>query len=121
FTYSEEEGTYGALNFKDNISRLVKQERYDTLMEVQAAISISYNNSRIGSVEKVLVDSFSKDMSGNSVLVARSQKESPEVDGEILIGGDSLIGMFVPQNLIGNFVNVKIIGANEYDLLAELI
>lgn len=114
FTYSEEEGTYGAANLKDTVRESTKQKRYEQLMELQSDISYSINQSRIGDVEKVIVDSYS-----NGVLVCRSQKESPEVDGEILVGIDSK--KFVPEELIGKFVTVKIISANEYDLLAEII
>lgn len=113
FTYSEEEGTYGAVNFKDTVRESTKQGRYEELMELQSEISLSCNEARVGDVERVIVDSFT-----DNVLVCRSQKESPEVDGEILIG--DLKG-FAPEQLIGKFVTVKIIGANEYDLLAEII
>lgn len=116
FTYSEEEGTYAALNYKDTISKRVKQERYDALMEVQSAISSEYNNSRVGTQERVIVDSYD-----DGVLIARSRSESPEVDGEILIGGESLPADVSPRSLVGNFVNVNIKSAGEYDLLAEII
>ncbi|MBQ0025219.1 MAG: MiaB/RimO family radical SAM methylthiotransferase [Bacteroidales bacterium] len=116
FTYSEEDGTYGALHYRDDIPQEVKQERYDILMELQSGISAQYNAKRVGSCERVLVDSYS-----DGVLVARSQKESPDVDGEILIGGESLGQGFVPAGLVGNFTNVRIQGSNEYDLIAELI
>ena len=59
FAYSEEEGTWGAQNLKDSVPESVKQERLDELMELQADISLRYNESRIGSVERVLVDSVS--------------------------------------------------------------
>ena len=114
FTYSEEEGTYGAANLRDTVRQSTKQKRYEQLMELQSNISYSINQSRIGDVERVIVDSFSSD-----VLICRSQKESPEVDGEILVGFDSK--KFDAQKLIGKFVNVKIMSANEYDLLAEII
>ena len=120
FTYSEEEGTYGALNLKDTVRESTKQKRYEELMDLQSAISLEYNESRIGSVERVIIDSYS-----DGVFVARSQQESPEVDGEILVGKESLpvLGIsaknFEPESLIGTFVNVKIVGANEYDLIAE--
>ena len=120
FTYSEEEGTYGALNLKDTVRESTKQKRYEELMELQSAISLEYNESRIGSVERVIIDSYS-----DGVFVARSQQESPEVDGEVLVGKESLpvLGIsaknFEPESLIGTFVNVKIVGANEYDLIAE--
>ena len=80
FTYSEEEGTYGANNLPDTIRESTKQKRYDRLMELQRDVSYSINNSRIGSIERVIVDSFT-----DGVLVGRSMYESPEVDGEILI------------------------------------
>jgi ribosomal protein S12 methylthiotransferase len=113
FTYSEEEGTYGALHFKDSVRESTKQARYEELMELQSGISLSANEARVGSVERVIVDSFN-----DGVLVCRSQGESPEVDGEILIGDT---GEFVPEELIGKFVTARIVGANEYDLLAELV
>ena len=115
FTYSEEEGTYGAMHFKDSVRESTKQRRYDELMELQSGISLAANEARVGSVERVIVDSFT-----DGVLVCRSQGESPEVDGEILIGKKNL-GEFVPEQLIGKFVTAKIIGANEYDLLAEIV
>ena len=113
FTYSEEEGTYGALHFKDTVRESTKQARYEELMELQSGISLNANEARVGSVEKVIVDSYN-----DGVLVCRSQGESPEVDGEILIGNT---GEFAPEKLIGKFVTAKIVGANEYDLLAEII
>ncbi len=120
FTYSEEEGTYGAQNLDDTVRESTKQKRYEQLMELQSAISLEYNESRIGSVEKVIIDSYS-----DGVFVARSQWESPEVDGEILIGKETLPALgisdedFEPSSLIGTFAQVKIVGANEYDLVAE--
>lgn len=89
-------------------------------MEMQSAISLEYNESRIGSVERVIVDSFS-----DGVFVTRSQQESPEVDGEILVGKESFVAKFgenfEPRSLIGTFATVKITGANEYDLIAEFV
>lgn len=115
FQYSEEEGTWGAAHLKDDVPAEVKQERYDRLMEVQSLISEDYNVSRIGSRERVLVDSFT-----DGVLVARSQFESPEVDGEILIGDAASLAGLDTAGIIGNFVNVRIKSASEYDLLAEI-
>ncbi|MBE6247230.1 MAG: 30S ribosomal protein S12 methylthiotransferase RimO [Bacteroidales bacterium] len=115
FTYSEEEGTYGALHFKDSVRESTKQARYDELMELQSGISLECNEARVGNVERVIVDSFT-----DGVLVCRSQSESPEVDGEILIGKNGY-GEFAPEKLIGKFVSAKIVGANEYDLLAEIV
>jgi len=142
FTYSEEEGTYGALHYKDDIPAEVKQERYDRLMELQRGISLAYNQSRVGQRERVLVDSYD-----DGILVARSRTESPEVDGEILIDptsgqafptrGRTFSGPAeargpertcrstrpahaCPEDRVGQFVDVTITGANEYDLIAEI-
>ena len=115
FKYSEEEGTYGAENFKDSISSRVKQERLDELMTLQSEISYAFNQSRVGSEVKVIVDDFS-----DGVYVCRSEFESPEVDGEILVRHDSsVMGDIDPYSLIGEFITVKITGADEYDLIAE--
>ena len=109
FTYSEEEGTYDASHFKDDVSPQEKNRRLDELMSLQSGISYQYNRSRIGSVERVLVDEVMPD----GTLVCRSQYESPDVDGEILVrGGGARVGEFIP---------VKITGAEEYDLEAERI
>ena len=113
FTYSEEEGTYGAIHYRDDIPTEVKQERYDRLMELQSGISLEYNRSRIGTRERVLVDSLT-----DGVLVARSRTESPEVDGEILIDPSAMQGD--PKDLVGSFLDVTVTGADEYDLIAEI-
>ena len=115
FKYSEEEGTYGAENFKDSISARVKQERLDELMTLQSDISLSFNQSRVGTLEKVIVDDFV-----DGVFVCRSEFESPEVDGEILVKPDSeVIGDIDPYSLVGEFMTVRVTGADEYDLIAE--
>ena len=117
FTYSEEEGTYGAQHFRDSIRPSTKQKRLQELMEVQRGISLAYNQSRLGTVERVLVDGFSDDM-----LVCRSEFESPEVDGEILVPLQALIrDGRSPQSFVGEFLTVRITGADEYDLQAEAI
>ena len=117
FTYSEEEGTYGALHYKDSISAHTKQKRLEMLMEAQRGISLAYNESRIGSVERVLVDDFSDGM-----LVCRSEFESPEVDDEILVKytAEAFDGI-EPHSFVGEFLDVKITAAGEYDLIAEVV
>ena len=115
FRYSEEEGTYGAEHFNDEISGVTKQERWDELMREQSLISLSFNQSRIDTEEKVVIDDFS-----DGVFVCRSEFESPEVDGEILVKYDpSVFGGVEPYSLIGEFIRVRISGADEYDLIAE--
>lgn len=115
FKYSEEEGTFGADNFKDSITKRVKQERLDELMNLQSEISLAYNQSRVGSEVKVIVDDFN-----DGVFVCRSEFESPDVDGEILVRHDaSVMGDIDPYSLVGEFITVRVVGADEYDLIAE--
>lgn len=116
FTYSEEEGTYGAAHLKDDVPPEVKRERYDRLMELQSGISLKYNVSRIGTEERVLVDGFE-----DGVLTARSFGESPEVDGQILIGDAGSLSKVSAESVAGQFLNVRIESADEYDLLAKIV
>ncbi len=117
FRYSEEEGTYGAENFADRTSNKVKQERLDELMTLQSGISLAFNQSRVGSEIDVIVDDFV-----DGVFVCRSEFESPEVDGEILVRYDAgLMGDIDPYSLVGEFIRVRVIGADEYDLIAEAV
>lgn len=118
FKYSEEEGTFDAANFRDRITKKEKQRRLSELMELQSGISLAFNQSRVGKVEKVLVDDYA-----DGVFICRSQYESPEVDGEIIVtySPDKFPGIKDPEELCGIFMNVKITGADEYDLTAEPI
>ena len=109
FTYSEEEGTYGAEHFKDDVPPEEKQSRLDRLMSLQSEISYGYNLSRVGSELDVLVDEVMPD----GTLVCRSQYESPEVDGEIIVRS---AGAAVR---VGDFIRVRVTAAEEYDLEAE--
>ncbi len=111
FTYSEEEGTYGAEHFRDEVSPEEKQSRLDRLMSLQSGISYAYNLSRVGEEADVLVDEVMPD----GTLVCRSQYESPEVDGEIIVR-NSASGVRA-----GEFIRVRITAAGEYDLEAERI
>lgn len=113
FTYSQEEGTYGALRYKDSVRASTKQRRYDALMALQSEISYEYNLSRVGSIERVIVDGID-----GEYLQCRSSKESPEVDGVILVKYSS---SFALKDIIGNFVDIKITEATEYDLYGEIV
>ena len=108
FCYSEEEGTWGASHLKDDVPEEEKRRRLDALMSLQAGISLDFNQSRVGSVERVLVDAV---MDG--ALVCRSFAESPEVDGEILVETER-----ADEKLIGSYIDVRITSADEYDLRA---
>ena len=117
FTYSEEEGTYDAEHFPDSVSERTKKNRLNALMELQRGISLAYNESRIGTEEKVLVDDFV-----DGTLVCRSEFESPEVDGEILVKYTAAAFDGVePYSLVGKFLTVQITAADEYDLTAEVV
>ncbi|GHT72510.1 ribosomal protein S12 methylthiotransferase RimO [Bacteroidia bacterium] len=109
FAYSHEEGTYAASHFTDNIPENEKQRRLNEVMALQSKISNELNTDKIGSVCKVIIDRQEGDF-----FVARSQYDSPEVDGEILINAA------IPLK-IGDFYNVKITDSNEYDLFATLL
>jgi len=123
FPYSEEEGTYDASHFEDDVPSSVKRKRYNRLMKLQSRISLENNLRRVGQVEKVLIDDFK-----DGFLIARSQKESPEVDGTILIDISALPdgkkakfpADFAPERFIGKFAAVRIVSATEYDLTAVL-
>ena len=108
FAYSEEEGTWGAGHLKDDVPEEEKRRRLEELMTVQADISLNYNRSRVGSTVRVLVDDIV-----NGTLVCRSEGESPEVDGEILVSTTK-----ADEAIIGSYIDVRITGADEYDLTA---
>ena len=109
FPYSNEDGTYAANKFEDNLADEVKQARADEIMEVQQYISAELNQQKIGKEFDVIIDREESDY-----YVGRTEFDSPEVDGEVYITTDSEI-----KN--GTIVKVKITGAEDYDLYGELI
>lgn len=111
FTYSEEEGTYSEQHYEDDIPAETKQVRLDKLMRVQERISAEMEAEKVGKTVRVIVDRLEGDY-----YIARSEYSSPEVDPEILIKADES-GVLT----IGNFYNVKITGAEEFDLYATVI
>lgn len=115
FKYSEEEGTFAAENFRDSVQPKTKQSRLTRLMTLQRGISFAVNQDRVGSEVKVLVDDVS-----DGILVCRSEFESPEVDGEILVRYDPAMGRG-EEEMVGQFINVRITAADEYDLTGEYI
>lgn len=110
FMYSEEEGTYGANHYSDDVPEDVKQRRLDELMAVQQEISAEIEAAKIGSTMKVIID-----RKENDYFIGRSEFCSPEVDPEILIQG----GQKAVQ--IGSFYQVKITDAEEFDLYGEIV
>ncbi len=109
FTYSHEENTH-AYNLVDDVPEEVKQQRVEEIMEIQSQISYDLNQEKIGQTFKVLIDRKEGDN-----FIGRSEHDSPDVDNEILI---SAIDTYLP---IGDFVNVEIIEAYEFDLIAKVI
>ena len=109
FAYSPEEGT-PAYEMDDDVPEEVKQERVDTIMAIQQNISLETNEKRVGAVEKVLIDRIEGDY-----YIGRTQYDSPEVDDEILISVDEA------DLNVGNFVNVKLVKADYFDLYGNVI
>lgn len=109
FPYSQEEGTYAGDNFKDELSDEEKQNRADEVMELQQQISADLNQNKIGLTFTVIVDKKEGDY-----FIGRTESDSPEVDGEVLITSESDLNK-------GDFVKVKITGAEDYDLYGELV
>jgi ribosomal protein S12 methylthiotransferase len=109
FTYSHEDGTH-AFSLDDSVPSEEKEERAAHLMEIQEGISLKLNQQRIGSEMKILIDRIENDF-----FVGRSEFDSPEVDNEVLITA--------PDNYlrIGDFVDVRITEAREFDLYAKPI
>lgn len=110
FPYSEEEGTFSAEKLADNVPQSVKDYRVQRLMAIQREVSLSNNEARIGRVERVIIDERR-----GEYYVGRSQYDSPEVDQEILIPVSD------KRLYRGRYYNVRITGADEYDLYAELV
>lgn len=110
FMYSEEEGTYGASHYADDVPEDVKQRRLDELMAVQQEISAEIEAAKIGLTMKVMID-----RKENDYFIGRSEFCSPEVDPEILIQS----GQKSVQ--IGSFYQVKITDAEEFDLYGEIV
>lgn len=110
FAYSEEEGTFAANNYEDNISQEVKQARLDELMAIQQEISSELSAAKIGRQMKVIIDRIEGDY-----YIGRTEFDSPEVDPEVLIerNGEQLI--------IGNFYQVEIVNSDDFDLYGHII
>lgn len=115
FTYSEEEGTYGAENYKDSVPAKEKARRLDELMGLQREISAECNAARVGTVVRVVADSLS-----DGVYSCRSMYESPEVDGEIYVPVPENEDPAVSASRTGKFFEVEIVRADDYDLYGRI-
>ena len=103
FAYSPEEGT-AAADMPDQVPDEVKQERLERLMQLQQGISLELNKRRVGEVCEVLVEGFE-----GLTYYGRSMREAPEIDGKVF---------FISERELepGQYVRVRITGAEEYDL-----
>ena len=110
FAYSEEEDTYSAAHFHDNVPEEVKMERLDRLMALQQQISEEIEAEKIGQTLKVVVDRLEGDY-----YVARSEFSSPEVDPEVLIpAGEGALQ-------VGRFYEALVYDATEFDVYASVL
>ena len=109
FSYSEEEDTYGAKHFKDDVPEEIKQERVEQLMDLQQSISLDLNRAKIGKTFKVVIDREEGDN-----YIGRTVFDSPEVDNEVIVSSEQELD-------IGQFCMVKIKDAGEFDLFGEIL
>ena len=108
FAYSEEEGTYAQEHYDDVIPQEVKDARVSELMDIQEQISLELNEQKVGTVQRVIIDSEEDDY-----YVGRTQYDSPEVDPEVLIKKDKKLKT-------GEFYDVTIVEAMPFDLIGEV-
>ena len=109
FAYSEEEGTFSAEHYSDDIPEEVKQRRLDELMAIQEEIAAEINVSKVGQEMKVIIDREEEEY-----YIGRTEFDSPEVDPEVLIGKEKPL-------IIGDFYNVWITDAQTFDLFGEVL
>ena len=109
FAYSEEDGTYAASAYEDDVEDEVKQDRLDAIMRIQENIAAASNESKVGQTLKVIIDKEEGDY-----YIGRTQFDSPEVDPEVLIRKDR-------ELQIGSFYQVEITDAEPFDLYGRIV
>lgn len=109
FTYSHEENTH-AYNLEDDVPEDVKMERANEIMEIQSQISWELNQQKIGNEYRVLID-----RKEGTYYVGRTEFDSPDVDNEVLINAEE------GYLRTGEFFHVKVTGAEDFDLYAEVV
>ena len=108
FAYSEEDGTYAAIHYNDDIPQEEKERRVEALMAIQQSISSEILSQMVGTQQRVVIDREEEEY-----YVGRTQYDSPEVDCEVLIEKNKKLQ-------IGNFYTVNIIKSEDFDLYASL-
>ena len=111
FAYSDEEGTYANQHYKDDVPQDVKEHRASELMAIQQEISAELMGQLVGKKERVIIDREDGDY-----WIGRTQYDSPEVDCEVLIEK-----LKVGELKVGEFYDVEIIKAEEFDLYGKII
>lgn len=109
FAYSEEEGTYSAKHYADDVPAEVKQQRLDRLMALQQEISTEVEAEKVGKEMTVIIDRKEGDY-----YIGRTEYCSPEVDPEVLIPAEKTLR-------VGNFYRVKITRSEEFDLYGQIV
>ena len=109
FAYSHEENTH-AYSLEDDVPAEVKQQRMDEIMAVQMDISRALNQEKIGHIFKVLID-----RKEGGYFIGRTEFDSPDVDNEVLIPAEDI------YLKIGDFCEVKVFGAHDYDLIGRVL
>lgn len=110
FAYSEEDGTYSALNYQDDIPESVKEERLGKLMALQQEISAEIEAEKVGKTLPVIIDRKEGDY-----YIGRTEFCSPEVDPEVLIKAST------KRLRVGEFYQVRIIDSEEFDIYGEVV
>lgn len=110
FAYSEEDGTYSALNYQDDIPESVKEERLGKLMALQQEISAEIEAEKVGKTLPVIIDRKEGDY-----YIGRTEYCSPEVDPEVLIKAST------KRLRVGEFYQVRIIDSEEFDIYGEVV
>ena len=111
FAYSEEEGTYAAEHYQDEIPQEVKEARLSKLMRIQQEISADIQAEKVGQTLRVIID-----RQEGEYYVGRTEYDSPEVDPEVLIKSDKGLRL-----TCGSFQWVKIDSAEEFDLYGHCV
>jgi ribosomal protein S12 methylthiotransferase len=116
FAYSEEEGTFAARHYVDDIPQEEKERRVETLMSIQQEISAEILSQMVGTKQRVVID-----REETEYYVGRTQYDSPEVDCEVLIGKGARSQEQGAKTLkTGEFYTVTIIKSEDFDLYATL-
>ena len=109
FAYSHEEGTFADRHYRDEIPFDVKNRRLSEIMDIQERIAEQHNARKVGQVLRVLIDKKEE-----PYYVGRTEYDSPEVDGEVLIADSHKLR-------VGNFYDVKITDSQAFDLFGEVV